>query len=117
MYELTLPFLGTISLWPYVIAAVVLLLVWDHLPTLFKSAISFVGSILGKLFVSGVKKVADPATVATVKTDVETSLAALQNMTVWAVKEGGPEVLSKITSLYHDLQAELQNNPRGTPKQ
>jgi hypothetical protein len=122
MYDLVLPFIGNISIWPYVIGAIVILLIWDYVPTLLKLVITGAwklarkaGSAVAAGAVEVARDVKDDVVNAvnqeSSKPDAKIApLPALQKLTEYAVFEASPEVLAKVTALYGDVQKQLRES-------
>jgi hypothetical protein len=52
------------------------------------------------------------AAVVVADKSVEASVASLQSLTAWAVKEADPETLAKITALFQELQKASQKEAK-----
>lgn len=111
MVELVLPFIGNITIWPYVVAAIAILLIWDHIPDIVKSLGVLVWNLLKKLL----GKVGSAAVKATDKViDVvddkpkDEALAALQKLAEVAVHDFSPEALAKVVGLYPEVQKQIR---------
>lgn len=75
-------------------------------PQLKAMLLSVVASI--KAALSGIQPAPTPSPLpqpVNPGSDVAAAIASLQTVTLWAVKNGSPEILAKVTSLYQDLAA------------
>ena len=116
MYEIVLPLIGEITIWPYVLAMIVILGVWDHLPAILKFAFLKLKDLIGWAFGMAfnkakdvVNEVSNPDAVgSTQKQTSADPLPALQTLTECAVRNSTPEMLTKVVSLYADVQKQLR---------
>jgi len=116
MYEIVLPLIGNITIWPYVLAAIVILGVWDHLPAILKFAFLKFKDLVGWAFGIAFNKAKDvvnevnkPDTIGSPeKQKTADPLPALQTLTECAVRNSTPEMLTKVVSLYADVQKQLR---------
>lgn len=117
MYEIVLPLIGEITIWPYVLAMIVILGVWDHLPAILKFAFLKLKDLIGWAFGLAFNKAKDVAgdVVDAVTNDAPKKLSstdplpALQTLTECAVRNSTPEMLTKVVSLYADVQKQLRS--------
>ena len=120
MYEIVLPLIGNITIWPYVLAAIVILGVWDHLPAILKFAFmqgkAFFGYLFGKAYDAASGKAKEVVETVThsdpVKQKSADPLPALQTLTECAVRNSTPEMLTKVVSLYADVQKQLRSEAK-----
>lgn len=98
---------GNVSYLRLVFIGVIVWLGWGHWASIFASAKKAITHFIAEF--KTLKQPASPSTasapVTYVAQPVEDPLSSLQAMTTWAVRSGTPEVLSKVTALYQDLQA------------
>ena len=92
---------GNASLFRLAFVGLIVWFGWGHWTKIF----AYVKEALAKLL-AGVKVPQTTAPAAEVMpSPTNDPLPSLQAMTVWAVHNSTPEVLSKVTALYQDLQA------------